>query len=269
MEFGEVVIGPPGSGKTTYIVKTKQKMSRKVVTINLDPGNETHNFFDYNIREHFVTRTYMEQKDVGPNNAVKEIMEAFSDGVNEYLGPVLDQSQGCFVIFDFPGQIEFFMSGGSLAKILRFLTQKGIVFVIVNLFDVLSFYGCFNRVSAYLVATLSMALLEAPQVCVISKCDNIEKYNDKIDLEAVACVDTSQEDLGSCKFLAESMEFVTSMSLLKFQVLDMQNDDTWVYLRLVLDEVCGYTYEHEDEISKMCNNIPTAGQIFEKYQSGQ
>uniref|UniRef100_A0A8D2JFH8 GPN-loop GTPase 2 n=1 Tax=Varanus komodoensis TaxID=61221 RepID=A0A8D2JFH8_VARKO len=41
--FGQAVIGPPGSGKTTYCLGMQQFLSaigRKVAVVNLDPANE-------------------------------------------------------------------------------------------------------------------------------------------------------------------------------------------------------------------------------------
>lgn len=42
--FGQVVLGPPGSGKTTYCAKVcqfyKEKLNRACEVINLDPANE-------------------------------------------------------------------------------------------------------------------------------------------------------------------------------------------------------------------------------------
>lgn len=267
MEFGEVVIGPPGSGKTTYISTSMQNLRRKSVAISLDPGNETHNFFDYSIRNHFVTREYMEKNSLGPNYALKEIMERFSQCAGEYLGPVIDKNRGCFFVFDFPGQIELFIASSSLVDILAFLTRKGISLVVVNLFDVVHFYDCFSRISSYVVATLSMMLIEAPQICVISKCDNIKRYDKGFDLEAVADVSMyySEDVVSSTKFLSESVAFVESMSILKFQVLDMENCKTWLFLQLMIDEACGYAYENETEVQEMYKDIPSRHSIIDKY----
>lgn len=43
MSFGQVVIGPPGSGKTTYCAAMAQFLEtfgRSVAVINLDPAND-------------------------------------------------------------------------------------------------------------------------------------------------------------------------------------------------------------------------------------
>uniref|UniRef100_A0A803TAL4 GPN-loop GTPase 2 n=1 Tax=Anolis carolinensis TaxID=28377 RepID=A0A803TAL4_ANOCA len=43
LAFGQAVIGPPGSGKTTYCLGMQEFLSaigRKVVVVNLDPAND-------------------------------------------------------------------------------------------------------------------------------------------------------------------------------------------------------------------------------------
>ena len=41
--FGQIVIGPPGSGKTTYcdyMCQLLRGLNRKVAILNIDPANE-------------------------------------------------------------------------------------------------------------------------------------------------------------------------------------------------------------------------------------
>lgn len=45
--FGQLVIGPPGAGKTTYCQKMMEfyaQLGRKACIVNLDPANENMNF---------------------------------------------------------------------------------------------------------------------------------------------------------------------------------------------------------------------------------
>lgn len=55
--YGQLVIGPPGSGKTTYchkITEFYRELERKVAVVNLDPGNEQ---MEYNAEIDIVSST--------------------------------------------------------------------------------------------------------------------------------------------------------------------------------------------------------------------
>lgn len=70
--FGQVVLGPPGSGKTTYCGKVfefyKNKLNRQVQVINLDPANENMG--------------YTPTIDVMKLVTVEEVMGSFNLGKN-------------------------------------------------------------------------------------------------------------------------------------------------------------------------------------------
>lgn len=74
--FGELVCGPPGSGKTTYCEGKRQFLSvydphRPVVILNLDPANE--DIFPYpcdvDVRDVVCHERVMEREALGPNGS--------------------------------------------------------------------------------------------------------------------------------------------------------------------------------------------------------
>jgi hypothetical protein len=71
MPFGQVVIGPPGSGKTTYCAGMQQFMraaGRKVAVVNLDPANDELPYdAAVDISELVALEEVMEHYRLGPN----------------------------------------------------------------------------------------------------------------------------------------------------------------------------------------------------------
>lgn len=71
MPFGQLVIGPPGSGKTTYCNGMQQFMraaGRKVEIVNLDPANDG--------------LPYVPAIDLADLVGLEEVMEEFKLGPN-------------------------------------------------------------------------------------------------------------------------------------------------------------------------------------------
>lgn len=72
MPFGQVVIGPPGSGKTTYCAGAAQFLRaaarRKVAVVNLDPANDGLPYEpEVDVRELVCLESVMEELGLGPN----------------------------------------------------------------------------------------------------------------------------------------------------------------------------------------------------------
>ncbi|KAA3476522.1 GPN-loop GTPase 2-like [Gossypium australe] len=74
MVFGQVVIGPPGSGKTTYCNGMSQFLKligRKVAVINLDPANDSLPYeCAINIEDLIKLSDVMTEHSLGPNGGV-------------------------------------------------------------------------------------------------------------------------------------------------------------------------------------------------------
>lgn len=71
MAFAQVVIGPPGSGKTTYCAGMQQFLlatGRPVAVVNLDPANDAFPYkCDVDIGDLITLEDTMETMGLGPN----------------------------------------------------------------------------------------------------------------------------------------------------------------------------------------------------------
>ncbi len=77
--FGQIVIGPPGAGKTTYCDAMSQflrALGRRVSIVNLDPANELTPYqADVDVMDLVNLEEVMEQFRLGPNGALLYCME--------------------------------------------------------------------------------------------------------------------------------------------------------------------------------------------------
>lgn len=71
MPFGQIVLGPPGSGKTTYCNGMQQYLTvvgRKVALVNLDPANDVLPYKpDVDIADLVCLEEVMDEFKLGPN----------------------------------------------------------------------------------------------------------------------------------------------------------------------------------------------------------
>jgi GTPase SAR1 family protein len=78
MPFGQIVVGPPGSGKSTYCRAMQQFMSasgRKVAIVNLDPANDNLPYeAAVDIADLVSLQEVMAELDLGPNGG--ELLQA-------------------------------------------------------------------------------------------------------------------------------------------------------------------------------------------------
>lgn len=240
--YGEIIIGPPGSGKSTYVEFKKNSIAdRKPFTINLDPGNNKTTF-DYDIKSLNSTKKYMSENEVGPNYSVKCILKDFLDKYDDFID-ILRKSGCNYFIFDFPGQLEFFMCDDTLRNFTKKLVKEGFSLIIVNLIDLVFFLDQHSLLSTYLFSTISMILLELPHICVISKCDNLKNYNlnnaEIEDLVSISGIETENE------FYDNLISIVENEGLIGFEILDYDNLDSLMYLQMIIDKVTGFLYNEE------------------------
>ena len=97
MVFGQCVIGPPGSGKTTYCEGMRHYLTatgRKVAVVNLDPANDSMPYEPAaDITELVALDSAAAQCELGPNGALLyciEYLEANLDWLEVKLEMLAD-----------------------------------------------------------------------------------------------------------------------------------------------------------------------------------
>lgn len=126
MPFAQLVIGPPGSGKSTYCDGMHQFLSaigRKCSVVNLDPANDRTNYpCALDIRSLVTLEEIMADEELGPNGGVLYALEELEHN-EEWLRHGLKSLGEDYVLFDCPGQVELFTHHGSLRNVF-FKIQK-------------------------------------------------------------------------------------------------------------------------------------------------
>ena len=102
MLYGQVVLGPPGSGKSTYCYALQQYfkiIDRKCIVVNLDPANDNIQYkCDINITELVTLTDVMEEYELGPNGSLLFCMEFLLKNIN-WLFERLKDYPGMIVLF--------------------------------------------------------------------------------------------------------------------------------------------------------------------------
>lgn len=160
--FGQLVVGPPGSGKSTYcqyVSENLRRSGRDVKIVNLDPANDCLKYKpDIDIMDFISVERVMEEGKCGPNGAMIHCIETLNDnygwlydqlvmliegaikqqqqqdesaGKSEPSSADTSHGQGVdelrkkpYLIFDCPGQSEIFTHHKAMRDIIRKLTAN-------------------------------------------------------------------------------------------------------------------------------------------------
>ncbi|CUM65317.1 uncharacterized protein PRCAT00002952001 [Priceomyces carsonii] len=261
--FGQVVIGPPGSGKSTYCHGMYQFLSaigRKVSIINLDPANDRVPYpCDLDIRDFISLEEIMEELGLGPNGSLMYAMETLGEEGTEFFLQKVENlvKEQNYVIFDCPGQVELFTHHNSLHGILKDLaTLQKLRLCVVSLVDSIYLTSPSQYISILLLSLRSMLQLDLPHVNVISKIDmlsnygslpfRLEYYTEVQDLKYLTpeLEKESNSVLGK-KYVRLSeiiAEIIEDFNLVSFEVLSVEDKQSMINLLSVIDKANGYSF---------------------------
>ncbi|KAF9339670.1 GPN-loop GTPase 2 [Linnemannia elongata] len=264
MPFAQVVIGPPGSGKTTYcngMYQFLNGMERKTTIVNLDPANEVVPYpTDISILELISLEDTMDNLQLGPNGGIIYCMEYLADNM-EWLEEKLKACGDDYIVFDCPGQVELYTHNDAMKRILNRLEKIGYRLCCVHLVDSHYCTDAAKYISVLLLSLKTMLQLELPHVNVLSKVDLIETYGRlpmSLDFYTnVADLSYLQFHLNQDPFmkrfqqLNEAMcELIEDFALVGFETLCIQDKESVTKVVRAIDKASGYVFGGLEEANE-------------------
>ncbi|XP_055375183.1 GPN-loop GTPase 3 [Condylostylus longicornis] len=263
MRYGQIVMGPAGSGKSTYcsmIQRHAQDSKRVIEVVNLDPAAEN---FDYtplaDIRDLIQLDDAMEDEELhlGPNGGLVFCLEYLIENQNWLKDQLCGGSDedidadpdDDYILFDMPGQIELYTHLNMGKQLVELLQSWNFRICTVFLVDSQFMIDGAKFISGTMAALSVMINLEAPHVNVLTKMDllsksarnQLDKYLEP-DPKALLGEITKESAWGRRhRKLSEAIgNLIEDFSLVRFIPLNMNDEETVDDLLLQIDNVIQY-----------------------------
>ncbi|MCJ1343961.1 hypothetical protein MMC31_002160 [Peltigera leucophlebia] len=261
MPFAQLVIGPPGSGKSTYCNGMHQFLSaigRKCSVVNLDPANEATSYpCALDIRNLIKLEEVMEEEGLGPNGGVLYALEELEGEEGwEWMESGLKGLGEDYVLFDCPGQVELFTHHGSLRNIFMRIQKMGYRLTVLHLTDSYTLTLPSLYISTVLLSLRAMLQMDLPHLNVLTKIDklanyaplafNLDFFTEVQDLsyllphlaeEASVTRHTKFEGLNNA-----IVELVQDFGLVSFETLAVEDKKSMMTLLQAIDRAGGYAF---------------------------
>lgn len=256
MPFGQVIVGPPGSGKSTYCAGAHQflgAIGRKVSIVNLDPANESFSYpCALNVMDLINLEEIMDSEGLGPNGGIIHALETLEANF-DWLEHGLAQLKDDYVIFDCPGQVELFTHHTALRNIIARLEKLGYRLVVLHLVDAHYCSDPAKYISVLMLALRSMLQLDLPHINVLSKIDllsnysgmdfNLDFYTEVQDLSYLLPRLEADSRLAKyAKLNAAICEMIEDFSLVQFETLCVEDKRSMARLLQQIDRAGGYAF---------------------------
>ncbi|XP_071094451.1 GPN-loop GTPase 3-like [Haliotis cracherodii] len=282
--FAQLVMGPAGSGKSTYcsnMVKHCEVLGRTVHVVNLDPAAEQ---FDYpvlaDVRELIHIDDAMEDEALqfGPNGGLIFCMEYLVQNL-DWLREQLDDVEDDYIIFDCPGQIELYTHIPAMKQLVETLQNWNFRVCGVFLIDSQFMIEASKFTSGVLTALSTMVNMEITHVNILTKLDLLSKKAKK-DLDRY--LDPDMETLLQEEFMDEKFshrfkklnqavaKLVDDYSLVKFLPLDITDEESINDILLQIDLAIQYGDELEPREPRDPEDLdPTEENVDSGYDQGE
>eukprot|EP00794_Sanderia_malayensis_P015616 gene15615-17190_t len=260
--YGQLVMGPAGSGKSTYcstVVEHCQNIGRSVYVVSLDPAAEN---FSYpvlaDVRELVELEDVMEAEDMrlGPNGGLIFCMEYLVENL-DWLEEKLGQHEDDYVLFDCPGQIELYTHIPVMRRLVDSLHKWDFRLCGVFLVDSQFLTDASKFFSGVMSALSAMLQLEIPHVNVMSKMDlldakslrNIERYLDP-DVDLIMQELTTSMHPKHRRLNEVIGSLIENYSLVTFLPLDKNDEESITNLVAQIDHSIQYGEDAETKEMK-------------------
>ncbi|DBA70503.1 TPA: hypothetical protein ACH3X2_011904 [Trebouxia sp. C0005] len=180
--YAQLVIGPAGSGKSTYCDHLRQHcetIGRTVHIVNLDPAAEEFQYpVSFDIRDLVTLEDVIEECALGPNGGLLYCMEYLEENLDEWLGEELEgYGDDDYLVFDCPGQIELYSHATVFRTFVDWMRGQGWSMCAVYCLDSQFVSETPKFIAGSLQALAAMVQLELPHVNVLTKVDLIADKN--------------------------------------------------------------------------------------------
>ncbi|EED13153.1 ATP binding protein, putative [Talaromyces stipitatus ATCC 10500] len=259
MPFAQLVIGPPGAGKSTYCNGMHQFMGaigRRCSIVNLDPANDNTSYpCALDVRDLVTLEEIMAEDTLGPNGGVLYALEELENNF-EWLEEGLKELGDDYVLFDCPGQVELFTHHSSLRNIFFRISKLGYRLIVIHLVDSYSLTLPSMYISALLLSLRSMLQMDLPHINVLTKIDNLSNYSplpfnldfytEVQDLNyLLPHLEAETSRLSHSKFGALNqaiIDLVQEFALVAFETLAVEDKKSMMHLLQVIDRASGYAF---------------------------
>lgn len=181
-KFAVFVIGPAGTGKTTFcntMIDYLAGENRKVNLVNLDPGKEipdnpsTIDFkADIDIMDNWALNKIMKNFKLGPNGGLLKCLEECSK-TDEWWDSYLNGDHDDFLFVDCPGQIEAYLHSDCMQKIMDIFKKHDFTLCSIFLLDSQFMSNSSKFLAGILNSLSAMLQLETSHINVVTKMDSL------------------------------------------------------------------------------------------------